>query len=104
LDSTYSAKKKMSPLPSPSSIALVTRIIAETFDVTEVEARENAEGLVAIADGWGGPGAAPADWALEVKKYFGERLKWRSGVDRQRFLDEKKTTISAYENYIRARK
>jgi hypothetical protein len=94
----------MSQFPTASSVTLVTRIVAETFDVTEVEARANAGGLVALADGWGGVGPATSDWTFEVKKYFGERLKWRSEVDRQRFLDQKKVTIAAYESYIRVRK
>ena len=94
----------MSQLPTSSSVALVARIIVETFDVTEADARENAEGLVALAEGWGGAGAVPADWSHEVKKHFGGRLKWRSDLVRTQFLEEKKTTVSAYESYIRARK
>ena len=94
----------MTQYPTPSSVALVARIIAETFDVTEAAARENAEGLVMLAEGWGGVGAAPVDWNLQVKKHFGERLKWKSEVFRQRFLDDKKSTFAAYESYIRARK
>jgi hypothetical protein len=90
--------------PTPSAVALVASIIADTFDVTEREARENAEGLVALAEGWGGVGAAPQDWAHEVKKHFGARLKWRSESVHQRFLEEKKSTVAAYESYIRARK
>jgi hypothetical protein len=83
---------------------LVARIIAQTFEVTEAEARENANGLVALAEGWGGAGASPLDWDLQVKKHFGERLKWKSELVRQRFLEDKKVTAAAYENYIRARK
>ncbi len=94
----------MNQYPTPSSVALVARIIAATFDVTEVEARENAEGLVILAEDWGGIGAAPLDWDLQVKKHFGGRLKWRSEMVRQKFLDDKKVTIAAYESYIRARK
>lgn len=90
--------------PTPSSVALVTGIIAETFDVTESEARENAGGLVMLAEGWGGVGAAPLDWELLVKKHFGERLKWKSELVRHRFLDGKKSTIAAYERLISARK
>lgn len=94
----------MSQSPTPSSVALVARIVVETFEVTETEARENAEGLVMLAEGWSGVGATPADWVLEVKEHFGGRLKWRSEVIRQRFLDDKRATAVAYESYIRARK
>ena len=96
--------KKMAQFPLSSSVPLVARIIAEIFEVTEGDARENAEGLVALAEGWGGAGVAPADWTLEVKKHFGGRLKWRSDLVRQQFIEEKKVTISAYESYIRAQK
>ena len=79
-------------------------MIFDTFDVTEEAARENAEGLVALAEGWGGVGAAPLDWADVVKKHFGARLNWRSEVAHRRFIEEKKHTFTAYEDYIRARK
>ena len=83
---------------------MVAGIVLKTFEVTEAEARENAEGLVMLAEGWGGVGASPMDWTLEVKKHFGSRLKWRSEAVRQCFLDDKKANFAAYESYIRARK
>jgi len=94
----------MTNSPSSSSVALVARMIFDIFDVTEKEAQEGATGLVALAEGWGGAGAAPLDWATEIKKHFGTRLKWRSEIIHQRFLDDKKKTITAYESYIQARK
>ena len=94
----------MTALPTPSVVAQVTRIIADTFVVTEEEARENAEGLVALAEGWGGVGASPPDWTHEVKIRFGERFAWRSATVHQKFLERKKATYAAYESYIRVRK
>jgi len=94
----------MTGFPLSSSVALVARIIFDIFDVTEEAARENAEGLVALAEGWGGVGAAPLDWTDVVKKHFGSRLNWRSEVVRRRFVEEKTITSTAYEAYIRARK
>ena len=89
---------------APSAVALVARIVFDTFDVTEEEAHENAKGLVALAEGWAGVGAAPLDWAGVVKKHFGARLKWRSEAVHRRFIDDKNQTFTAYEGYIRARK
>ena len=66
--------------------------------------RENAEGLVVLAEGWGGIGAAPQDWDLQIKKHFGGRLKWKSETVRQKFIDDKKATGTAYESYIRSKK
>lgn len=94
----------MTEIPTPARVSLVALRIFEVFDVSEVEARELATGLVMHAEGWGGIDLPPIDWDEEVKKRFGERLKWRSDDTRQRFLQEKKMTITAYESYIRARK
>jgi hypothetical protein len=88
--------------PASSSVSLVARMIFDIFDVTEKEAQDSATGLVALAEGWGGVGAAPHDWSTEIKKHFGARLKWRSEIIHQQFLDDKKKTITAYESYIQA--
>lgn len=88
----------------PLAVAQITRIILDTFEVSESEARESAEGLFALAEGWGGAGSVQPDWKCAVKKHFGERFKWRSESVRQQFLSDNKATITAYESYLRARR
>ena len=87
---------------SSSLVARVQGLILDTFDVPEEEAREHASGLVLLAEGWGSPqSAAHLDWSHLVKKRLGEKLRWRSEEERERFARERHETFDAYEEYIR---
>jgi|tagenome__1003787_1003787.scaffolds.fasta_scaffold17223853_2 hypothetical protein len=73
----------------------------ETFDVSEQEARDRAAGLVLLAEGWGSPEIAPhLEWEYLVKKDFGDKLRWRSEAERERFAREHQQNYDAYEAYI----
>jgi hypothetical protein len=93
-------QKKM---PTNSKVVLVTKIVAETFVVTEEEARQHAEGVVALAEGWG-DGSPAAGWEVAVQNHLGRRLTWRSREAEERFLRSKRATATAYERYIQDRK
>jgi hypothetical protein len=90
-------------MPTNSKVSLVARIVAETFVVTEEEAKQCAEGLVALAEGWGDGSAFPS-WEEVVRNHFGRRFAWRSSAEEERFRQGKRVTASAYERYIQARK
>jgi hypothetical protein len=77
-------------------------LILEIFDVAEAEARDIAAGLVLLAEGWGSPETAPhVDWSYHLKKDLGERLKWRSETERERFARDRRKNFKTYEDYIR---
>jgi hypothetical protein len=86
-----------------TKVALVARIVAETFVVTDEEAKLHADGIVALAEGWGEGGAVPS-WEEVVQNHFGRRLVWRSHSAEERYLRSKQSTTTAYERYIQARK
>jgi len=85
-------------------VARVKALIISIFEISDREAQENAEGLVALAEGWGGPKVSDIDWAYQIKKKFGEKLKWKSEEVRKAYFSDRKTTFQAYEGYIRNRK
>lgn len=86
-----------------TKVALVAGIVAETFVVTEEEAKQCAEGLVALAEGWGDGGACPS-WEDVVQNHFASTLTWRSAKTKERFLQGKRATAAAYERFIQDRK
>jgi hypothetical protein len=86
-----------------TKVSLVARIVADTFVVTEEEAKQCAEGLVALAEGWG-DGSAHPSWEEVVQNHFANRLTWRSAKAKERFLQGKRATATAYERYIQDRK
>jgi hypothetical protein len=87
---------------SPLAGQVETTILG-TFDVSPAEARQRAEWLVGEAETWGGGGVALLDWDYQVRKWFGDELKWRSEAEHQRFLAELETSPGAYETYRRNR-
>jgi hypothetical protein len=90
--------------PTPSTVATVAFIIFATFEISEADAREEASGMVLLAEGWGGNSGTGLKWDEIVRTKFAGRLKWRSERARKDFMDGKSQTTEAYENYIRARK
>jgi hypothetical protein len=91
----------MSDSPSSSLVSRVQGLIMETFDVSEQEAHDRASGLVLLAEGWGSPEAAPnLDWAYRVKKDLGDKLRWRSETEREKFVQTRQHSYDAYEAYI----
>ena len=65
----------MNEEPSPSHVARVRDAILATFDVSPQEAQEQAYGLAALAEGWGGAEAQQHDWAYTIKKRLGKVVK-----------------------------
>ena len=94
----------MNEEPSPSHVARVRDVILATFDVSPQEAQEQAFGLAALAEGWGGAGAQQHDWAYTVKKRLGESFRWRSDAERTAFYSERQQIVSSYERYIQQNK
>jgi hypothetical protein len=90
--------------PTSSTVSTVASIIFATFEVSATDAREQASGLVLLAEGWGGNEAKGIRWDEIVRIRFAEQLKWRSEHARKDFIESKRQTADAYENYIRARK
>jgi len=84
-------------------VALIARSVAETFVVTEEEAKQHAEGIVALAEGWGDGQAVPS-WEEVIQNHLGCQLAWRSHAAEARFRQGKQSTATAYERYIQARK
>jgi hypothetical protein len=87
-----------------ATVAIVARLISETFVISEADALEKASGLVTLAEGWGGAGASAINWADEIMKRYGDLLDWRSESSKLEFLRGRNATAKAYEAYIRARK
>lgn len=75
----------------------------DTFEVSENEARELAQGLVALAEGWGDVRSSSIDWKRAVIKRLDGKKKWKSETARQEFLRTRSATVSAYERLIRPR-
>lgn len=90
-------------MPTNSQVAILTRIVAETFIVTEAEARRHAESIAVLAEGWG-DGIPAAGWEEAAQNHFGLRLPWRSREAEERFLRGKRATATVYERYIQDRK
>ncbi len=94
----------MSDNPSPSLVALIQGLILRTFDVSKEEAHDYASGLAALAEGWGTPETAmQLEWSYRVKKDLGEKLRWRSDEEHEKFLGDQEKRFSAYEAQIRAK-
>lgn len=92
----------MSELPSASLVAKVETLIFGNFNISEQEAHEYAAGLVGLAEDWGGPeNAAKLDWAYRIKKDLGERLRWRSADEREKFRRQLEDQYKSYEFHIR---
>src|SRR6266446_4336635 len=75
---------------SPTIVSALKGLILETFEVSAEEARALAFGLVASGD-WGSDSdpAPILDWSYRVKQELGEKLRWRSEAERERFrLDQ----------------
>lgn len=89
---------------SSTLVARVKALIISIFEISDRDAQENAEGLVTLAEGWGGSGVSELDWAYQIKKKFGEKLKWKSQEVRKAYFSDQKTTLKAYEGYIQNRK
>jgi hypothetical protein len=85
-------------------VGQVESTLLATFDVSPAQARQKAEWLVEEAERWGGGGVAALDWDYQVRKWFGDELKWRSETEHQRYLVELQTSTGAYETYLRNRK
>ncbi|MEA3210617.1 MAG: hypothetical protein QOE70_3674 [Chthoniobacter sp.] len=94
----------MNEEPSPEHVARVRNLILATFDVSPQTADEQAHGLAALAEGWGGEGAQQHDWAYTVKKRLGESLRWRSEAERAAFYSERQQIVRSYEHYIQQNK
>jgi hypothetical protein len=91
----------MSSSPSAHVVDHVQRLIQETFDVSENDAKDHAVGLVLLAEGWGTPEtAANINWTYRVRKHLGKTLKWRSEEVRQEFEAMQKQKVKAYELLI----
>jgi hypothetical protein len=91
--------------PAQSPLASqVEETILEIFDVPPAEARQRAGWLVTEAETWGGGGVAALDWVYQVKKWFGDELKWRSEAERQKYFADRQTSSGAFETYMRNRK
>ncbi len=91
----------MSTSPSVHLVAYIQRLIQETFDISEAEAKDRALGYVSLAEGWGGPGAgANIDWVYRVRKDLGKTQKWRSETVREEFAAMQKQSVKAYELLI----
>ncbi|QIF02592.1 hypothetical protein [Roseimicrobium sp. ORNL1] len=91
----------MSTSPSAHLVAYVQRLIQETFEVSEAEAKDRAAGFVALAEGLGTPGtAAEMDWLYRVRKDLGRTLKWRSETVKLEFETAQKQAVKAYELLI----
>lgn len=94
----------MNQEPSPAHVTRVRDVILATFVVSPQEAEEQAYGLAALAEGWGGEGAEQHDWAYTVKKRLGESLRWRSEAERTAFYSERQQIVRSYESYIQHNK
>jgi hypothetical protein len=91
----------MSDFPSPSLVAEIQDLIIKTFDVSQQEACNHASGLAALAEDWGSPQkAAGLDWPYRVKKDLGEKLRWRSESERERFRADQAQRYRAYDAFI----
>jgi len=95
----------MSDFPSPSLVAQVQDLILKTFDVSQQEARDYASGLAALAEDWGSSERAEKlDWLYRVKKDLGEKLRWKSEAEREKFREEQRERYRAYDVLIRSNK
>jgi hypothetical protein len=92
----------MSIFPITQLVKRVQGLILGTFDVPEQQAEDYAAELVSLAEGWGSPESAQGlNWDYRIKKDLGDKLRWKSDVEREvfrRYLEERK---NAYDFLIR---
>jgi len=79
----------------PSVVNHVSEIIFATFQVSKPQAKERAEELVAINQGWGGVNAPVLDWPTRVENQLGRTLTWRCENERQQHVPERPTRLDA---------
>src|SRR5438270_9125493 len=80
----------MSASPSPVLVSALKGLILQTFEISAEEAHAIASGMVASGE-WGSDSdpASILDWSYRVKQELGEKLRWKSEPERERFrLDE----------------
>src|SRR2546425_8859049 len=80
----------MSVPPSATLVNALKGLILETFELSAEEARLLASSMVASGE-WGSDSdpAPILDWSFRVKQELGEKLRWRSEAERERFrLDQ----------------
>lgn len=94
----------MKETSSSSLVAQIRDVILATFNVSFEQAQEHAQGLAALAEGWGSESAQQVDWPYTVRKRLGESLRWRSDAERSAFYAKRQQTISSYERYIQQNK
>jgi len=91
----------MSAFPSPSLVVEIEALILKTFDVPSREAHDHALCLAALAEDWGSPEkAASLDWPYRVKKDLGDKLRWRSATEHERFRADQEQRYQAYDAFI----
>jgi hypothetical protein len=94
----------MSDFPSPSLVGIVQNLILETFDVSKEEARDYASGLAALAEGWGtSKTAMQVEWSYRIKKDLGEKLRWRSEEEHEKFRRDQLERFKSYEAHIKTK-
>ena len=83
---------------------MVEGLILQTFDVSKPEAHDYASGLAALAEGWGtSKTAVQVEWSYRIKKDLGEKLRWRSEEEREKFRREQQERFKSYEAHIKTK-
>ena len=97
----------MSIFPITPLVRDVTKLIVQTFDVSEQEAQDYAAELVSLAEGWGSSQTAlNLDWSYRIKKDLGDtkKLRWRSEEERVSFEATEKQKYAAWDAFISGRR
>ena len=77
----------------------LTKEILETFNVTPLEARDRATGILSLIDSHGGEPTLP-DAFGHVLRLYGEKLPWRSQAKRQEWFSDKEASLAGYNAYL----
>ena len=88
----------MSEFPTHSLVAKIQAIILATFELSQQDADTYASSFAMLAEDWGSKeSAAQLDWQYRVRKELGQKLRWKSEVEREKFFSEQQQWHKDYD-------